>query len=219
VSELLYSNLCVVMVKPTLLILAAAVATSVLCNVAAMQTVSDCLGTDASCVAQAGVSLMQTTQKQLFSTDGSDIAPCPGEGDRYGDHKCSHDPTHRVCAQLLDKDGKPLSWGDGDFWKITGQSSWAEDIRAENGDSWCICMWATESLIAKVGCDNVHINCEATDIPYLLRSVSDGGWDLSTSRECIKKKCPEPKNRPEPQLNPNPNKSSGLSGIHTHESL
>ncbi|XP_063685543.1 uncharacterized protein LOC134819509 isoform X2 [Bolinopsis microptera] len=156
------------------------------------------------------------------------IQPCPGEGPRYGDFKCNHDRTHRVCAQLVDNSEgqcKELAWNDDQqsFWQITGQQKWNWKTNICNppnpGDSWCICMWATESLIAKVGCDNVHINCEATDIPYLLRSVSDGGWDLSTSRECIKKKCPEPKNRPEPHLNPNPNKSSGLSGIHTHESL
>merc|ERR1712179_491068 len=26
------------------------------------------------------------------------IAACPGEGPRYGDYKCIHDRTHRVCA-------------------------------------------------------------------------------------------------------------------------
>ena len=31
-----------------------------------------------------------------------EIAVCPGEGPRYGDFKCNHDRTHRVCAQLLD---------------------------------------------------------------------------------------------------------------------
>jgi hypothetical protein len=27
------------------------------------------------------------------------IDVCPGEGPRYGDYKCNHDGTHRVCAQ------------------------------------------------------------------------------------------------------------------------
>ena len=66
-----------------------------------------------------------TTADQAAS---SSIAACPGEGDRYGDHKCNHDKTHRVCAQLLDaQTKKPLSWGEGhDFWQITKQSSWAD---------------------------------------------------------------------------------------------
>ena len=71
-----------------------------------------------------------------------DVAVCPGESARYGDHKCNHDGPHRVCAQLLDSTNKqPLSWGQGgDFWAITGQKAfqWDNQIRAHNGDSWCI---------------------------------------------------------------------------------
>jgi len=156
------------------------------------------------------------------------IQPCPGEGPRYGDFKCNHDRTHRVCAQLVDNSNgqcKELAWNDDlqSFWQITGQERWNWKKQICNppnpGDSWCICMWATANLINKVGCDNVHINCAATDVPYLLKSASDGGWDLSQARECIKKKCPEPKNQPDPQLNQTPEKSSGMSGIHTHDSL
>ena len=32
-----------------------------------------------------------------------DIEVCPGEGPRYGDFKCNHDGTHRVCAKLVDE--------------------------------------------------------------------------------------------------------------------
>ncbi len=46
---------------------------------------------------------------------------CPGEGPRYGDFKCNHDATHRVCAKLIDgPTEQPLRWGKGDFWEITG---------------------------------------------------------------------------------------------------
>jgi len=154
------------------------------------------------------------------------IQPCPGEGPRYGDFKCNHDRTHRVCAQLVDNsDGqcRELSWNDDNqsFWQITGQERWNWKTRIceppNPGDSWCICMWATENLITKVGCDNVHINCAATDIPYLLRSVSDGGWDLSTARECIKRKCPEPTYTAELQLDDTPNNKSAvlMASFHT----
>ena len=130
------------------------------------------------------------------------IEKCPGEGPRYQDFKCDHDPTHRVCARLVDNSNgqcKELIWNKEKhltFWQITNQEryNWKDRIcNAPNpGDSWCICMWATESLIAKVGCDNVHINCAATDVPYILRSEEDGGWDLAKARECIEKKCPPP---------------------------
>ena len=117
---------------------------------------------------------------------------CPGEGARYGDHKCNHDKTHRVCAQLLDaQTKKPLSWGDDghDFWQITKQSSWADKIKENGGDSWCICMWATADLIKKAGCDNVHLRCDSTDVQYVLNSYMDSGRDLSEAKECLKKKC------------------------------
>jgi len=125
----------------------------------------------------------------------SDVAVCPGEGARYGDHKCNHDQTHRVCAQLLASGtpgGEPLSWGEGgDFWKITGQKAfqWDEDIRNNNGDSWCICMWATAHLIQAVGCDNVHLHCEATDVAYVLSKYTDGGTDLAPAKACLQKRC------------------------------
>ena len=103
----------------------------------------------------------------LVSNCEAAVEACPGEGDRYGDFKCNHDQTHRVCAKLVDETTSlPLKWGEKDFWGITNQSAWVDKIvGAPNpGDSWCICMWATARLIEKVGCENVHIRCEATDV-------------------------------------------------------
>merc|ERR1719326_2219326 len=119
----------------------------------------------------------------------SDLAMCPGEGDRYGDHKCNHDETHRVCAKLLGSNGQPLSWGKGDFWQITGQEAfkWDDEIRANHGDSWCICMWATARLIQSAGCDNVHLDCAATDVDYVMKSYTDGGTDLKPAKDCLRR--------------------------------
>merc|ERR1719235_287269 len=127
-------------------------------------------------------------------TPSDEIAVCPGEGPRYGDYKCNHDKTHRCCAKLLDDEGKPLKWGSGDFWEITGQKDWQWDdkIRGEPnpGDSWCICMWATADLVKSVGCENVHIRCDATDVRFMLSSYHDGGRDLSEAHDCLRQKCP-----------------------------
>jgi len=128
----------------------------------------------------------------LAEVSSSDLAVCPGESARYGDHKCNHDQTHRVCAKLLDGDGAPLSWGPrGDFWQITGQKAfqWDDQIRANNGDSWCICMWATAEMIDVVGCDNVHLHCDSTDVGYVMSQYTDAGHDLDTAHACLKKKC------------------------------
>merc|ERR1719274_178314 len=117
-----------------------------------------------------------------------DISVCPGEGARYGDHKCNHDQTHRVCAKLLDSNGQPESWGpNGDFWQITGQKAWQwdDEIRKNNGDSWCICMWATAHLVEAAGCENVHLHCDSTSICHVLKNYHDGGVKLNTAHECI----------------------------------
>ena len=79
-------------------------------------------------------------------------------GPRYGDFKCTHDKTHRVCAKLVDNltSCQELSWNEngGSFWEITNQQKWNWKNKICNepnpGDSWCICMWATADLIKKV---------------------------------------------------------------------
>lgn len=130
----------------------------------------------------------------LLGVQATEVVACPGESDRYGDHKCNHDETHRVCATLLDGSGKPAAWGsDGkNFWEITGQEAfmWDQEIRDNKGDSWCICMWATAHLISSVGCDNVHLNCAATDVSHVMDSYEDGGVDLKPAKDCLAKKCP-----------------------------
>ena len=40
-----------------------------------------------------------------------------------------------------------------------------------------------------VGCDNVHLRCEATDVQYVLSSYHDGGHKLDAAHECLRKKC------------------------------
>jgi len=51
-------------------------------------------------------------------------------------------------------------------------------------------MWATAHLIESVGCDNVHIDCGATDVAYVMGKYKDAGTDLTPAKECLKKKCP-----------------------------
>jgi hypothetical protein len=90
--------------------------------------------------------------------------------------QCNHDFTHRVCAKLVDTDSgqcKPLLWGSKDFWDLTGQKQfeWSDRICAapNPGDSWCICMWAFARTIEQVGCENVYLHCDSTDVHHLLK--------------------------------------------------
>jgi len=120
------------------------------------------------------------------------VSVCPGEGPRYGDYRCNHDHTHRVCAELKDNRGAKVSWGGTDFWTLTHQSDWSSQVGSDSdnpGGDWCICMWATASLIQQVGCENVHIDCEATDVSYVMQSYTDGGTDLAPAKACLQQKC------------------------------
>ena len=40
-----------------------------------------------------------------------------------------------------------------------------------------------------MGCDNVHINCAATDVHYVMNSWYDGGWNLREAKACLERKC------------------------------
>ena len=84
-------------------------------------------------------------------------------------------------------------WGDRDFWAITGQKKWQWDDKIVGepnpGDSWCICMWAFANMIEEVGCDNVHLRCEATDVNYILQNYYDGGYKLNYAHDCLMKRC------------------------------
>ena len=54
-------------------------------------------------------------------------------------------------------------------------------------------MWATARLIATVGCENVHLRCDATDVVYVEKSDSRArlrhrvafGWhSLTKAKTC-----------------------------------
>jgi hypothetical protein len=127
-----------------------------------------------------------------------DIAPCPGEGPRYGDFKCNHDQTHRVCLKVVDSTNgqcKRREFKDGkDFWDLTGQKAfeWSQQVcHGQNpGDSWCVCKWAFARMVKQVGCENLDIHCTATDVADVLQSYTDGAEQLGgVPHECMKKKC------------------------------
>merc|ERR1712054_13251 len=129
-----------------------------------------------------------------YSIAEAAINKCPGEGPRYGDYRCNHDGTHRVCARLKQPTpgGGKLLWGSKDFWQLTGQPDWSSQVGSDSrnpGGDWCICMWATARLISQVGCQNVHIDCSATDISYVMSKYTDGGTDLAPAKQCLQQKC------------------------------
>ena len=52
-------------------------------------------------------------------------------------------------------------------------------------------MWAFAHMIDKVGCENVHVRCESTDVDYVLANYTDGSYDLSHAHNCLMQLCPQ----------------------------
>jgi hypothetical protein len=50
-------------------------------------------------------------------------------------------------------------------------------------------MWAFARTIDQVGCENVHIHCDSTDVHHLLQHYTDGRQNLETAHDCIQFHC------------------------------
>lgn len=133
------------------------------------------------------------------SVSVADLAPCPGE-DRTADHKC-HIAGGQVCLRLLDEQGQPrvfnkAAWfgSDQDWWDITGtcakqsKKKWDAKIRANGGDSWCVCAECAAKATEQAGCENMDIRCDATNM-YDIFSLDLPGYQAL--EECLKSKCPK----------------------------
>merc|ERR1712070_699953 len=134
-----------------------------------------------------------------FGADAAAVETCPGAGQPPGvthiDTFCNHSYHYRVCARLLDTASLPLPWGRGDYWEVSNQSAnnWANQIRANGGDSWCTCVFMIASLIKEVGCNSVHVRCGATDwqgVYSLYSQYTSNSQDFSAAIQCLTAKCP-----------------------------
>jgi phytoene synthase len=122
-----------------------------------------------------------------------DVTPtldfCPGDQNS----KCNYDNDHRICAQLLDKEGKPLNWAtQGNIQQLVPNLD--SQISSGMGDaSKCINISTTAKIIKQVGCENMQINCDATD----LKMVTARNWwaylwrghSLAPAVNCLQKIC------------------------------
>lgn len=128
----------------------------------------------------------------LSSKVDESLAVCPGDIN-HGQRCNNEDSNQRVCAQVLDDDGKPKMWGENkDFWDITNKdmkNHFIDKIRENKGDSMCIGMGMTAKLIQEAGCKDVHIRCEASDLSYMMTRYSDAGMDLTSLKQCLQDQC------------------------------
>ena len=65
---------------------------------------------------------------------------------------------------------------------------WDDEITSGSnaGDSWCICMWAFADLIEEVGCQNVHIHCDSTDVQYVLDNYTVSEDSNENAHDCLR---------------------------------
>jgi len=124
----------------------------------------------------------------------ADLPVCPGEG-RF-ERKCQFSDEHgwefRVCQRLLGAGGAPRIIADGkDWWQLCfhtdNPTRWDGEILQNGGLSWCTCATCTSEIIAHVGCENIEINCDATDVDFVFQQRRPEWVPLM---DCLKYKCP-----------------------------
>ena len=93
--------------------------------------------------------------------------------------------SHHVC---LDINTNP------NFCTSTGQDNWCSQ-KSQCHDSekmcdkkdWCVCQWAFSSAVDKIGCDNLKVNCDATNI-NVYNDFRDNP-NYKSALDCLRKKC------------------------------
>jgi len=99
--------------------------------------------------------------------------------------------SHHICVQM---------WPSKvNFCNQTGQPDWCEEEMPCHEDAsktcpiknWCVCQWAFEAYVQKVGCDAVvDLQCEAVN-KVALDAYEEDKEAHKDALECLRKKCPD----------------------------
>ena len=99
--------------------------------------------------------------------------------------------SHHICIQM---------WPSKvNFCNQTGQPDWCEEEMPCHEDAsktcpiknWCVCQWAFEAYVQKVGCDAVvDLQCEAVN-KVALDAYEEDKEAHKDALECLRKKCPD----------------------------
>ena len=99
--------------------------------------------------------------------------------------------SHHICVQM---------WPSKvNFCNQTGQPDWCEEEMPCHEDAsktcpiknWCVCQWAFEAYVQKVGCDAVvDLQCEAVN-KVALDAYEEDTELHKDALECLRKMCPE----------------------------
>jgi len=105
--------------------------------------------------------------------------------------KCDFDSTRKICIQLLDDSYEALAWNDGsptNTWDLKNAEGklFGHEFRSTGGRSWCTDMISVAKIIASVGCENMEIRCDKSNVHWAMAF-----YGLQPAKNCIKKRCPE----------------------------
>jgi hypothetical protein len=114
---------------------------------------------------------------------------------------------HEKCGDKSDTDDWKLCEDknkDGlDWWEWSLQQGgetedggdkegWIKEIASTGGHHWCACAGCASEAVERFGCDNLDIQCNATDVAFLrFRVEHDKKEEDKHIWECLKQKCGE----------------------------
>ena len=127
---------------------------------------------------------------------GTPLKKCSGLGmaaTGYGrDGHCRHEVgdsgSHHVCLDI--------GAGEANFCRTTGQPNWCDEkdkcYRDENAmcprKKWCVCQWAFDKVLEHAPCNDLDVDCDATNIEA-LKAFERDPRRYSKALQCIREKC------------------------------
>ena len=97
--------------------------------------------------------------------------------------------SHHVCMDISRR------FKNSNFCQITKQPNWCNEksnchnsnYRNCNKKNWCVCEWAFSDVVDKIGCENVSVNCEATNLKTIYNFKNNPKYKQAL--DCLKHKC------------------------------
>ena len=146
--------------------------------------------------------LWRTREGMIQSGDinvrGTALKPCSKKGMALTGYKrdghCSYDGgdagSHHICLDINAMRGK-------NFCEMTGQPNWcAEESQCHDSSgkcskkNWCVCQWAYDKALSSVSCDEIEIDCDATNMKA-LEAYQKEPIKYEKALRCLLRKCPQ----------------------------
>lgn len=117
---------------------------------------------------------------------GKPLAPCSKVGmpttGFNRDGKCGMSSgdkgLHHVCVKRVGR-------ADANFCTATGQPDWCSGM-----EDWCVCEWAFDKAVERLGCDALEVDCAATNARALEHYAALK--PDAAAAACLRAKCPKP---------------------------